>query len=1042
VSTTRTQFAVDLLGANQSTHDRKLQPGEHTELINFRRSKAGKLEKRNGLVTETINTFVNAPYTGPATAFECSNTRMVRDSADRIWALNGSSGYYRGQHQRAWPSTLNLPTKLPTEGARKTVGVYHNNQWWQFSVGRTAPGAATSYQLTVIDPATGVTIFDSGTEAPATIAAANLGGCVAISHATGVRFLYFQDDTGANRDTIFCHTFTGPTVTPVITTYATIAGTQLTSIDAHLMTSDGRVLVTATSFTLPGGAPFGIATLYWSTLNTTTNVATGSNTIVTNTSSVSDHRTCNGVGIMNYSGANGFAYISYWRPQDSPRATQLVRVKITLATMASAGELLLGEFTGAIDGFVGYGLSGGWLDGTDENYVGTLVGSQEDYYVAAADEVPHGPQFTSAVTTRYLYNGSLVIPIRVAPSATLASKPFQVGEELFFLTHFNDPRGVQRGYWLRDENGIPLVCLLDGSAASPMFGGGLLQGGTNGYEYKSHSGHVVTPAVNGTTVYFPLLTEFLTSRSFQPVFASVDFAAEYYSTANDILPGGIPAYVSASDEAFELSPLHFPYEPIRNTELAAPTTALATCRMTYRYALIDSQGRQYLSAPYPTTVFNFFNIAGGNASIPLALPTLRHSLGGAWEQGKISILLYSSVNGGTDPYLQHVVANDPQQDFISLTVFPLQFSATGELLDTIGVSQGVLDQSALPAFRLVTQGKDRVWGVDPDDSIWFSQRSKAGRGPEFNEALSTSWPDGTGPITAIAPLPGQDALVVFRKDAIGIISGDGPDGLAINGSFKVATLPTKAGCTNPFGVVSGPLGVYYPRDADGRMALVAGLSPPVEIHQGMESYRSYVPVASLHVESERLVKWYCDIGGQDGEILNLDDNWKGDVSPAGKWILDRRSSAPFEEFVGARVIDGVPTVLLPGGASLIQLQAPDGNYSDGGAAVLTKQTTGRMSPTGFQNEFDVLEVQISSTRLDGDSTYTYTLTRDTGGTEVHTDITDTTADVKFWSAIDRTRDVRLTIEETSSTGAGREFDGVLFEIGAYGRPQNPRRRIQ
>jgi hypothetical protein len=171
------------------------------------------------------------------------------------------------------------------------------------------------------------------------------------------------------------------------------------------------------------------------------------------------------------------------------------------------------------------------------------------------------------------------------------------------------------------------------------------------------------------------------------------------------------------------------------------------------------------------------------------------------------------------------------------------------------------------------------------------------------------------------------------------------------------------------------------------------------------------------------------------------EGWTGESSPAGRWILDRRSEEPFPEFKGARLIAGEPVVLLPGESDEIQLLDPSAGYFDYGAAVLKKQTTGRMSPAGFLSEFDVKEVQMSSTEVEPGSTYDYTLTRDTGETETKEDVTDETADVKFWSGIDRTRDVRLTIEETSAAGAGRKFDGVQFEIGVYGRPANPRRRV-
>lgn len=1041
----RTTFSFDLQGANQATEDRKIQPGEHVEIINMRRPKAGALVKRTGLQRETIETFsTGATYTGPATALECANVELVRDSLDQLWVRNGDTAIYRGRHQRAWPTTTGLPQHLPSEGAQKPQGVLHDGLWWQFSCGKTAPTGIGNfgYQLTVIDPVTKVIVLDSGP-----ILVGGVGGCAAIALDDGVRLFWFEDSSGSNRGRIYCDFFATVTATPVRTTYATVADAEITSIDCDLLSTDGRVMVAATSYKLGAGPPYATSKLWWSVLNTGTNLAADSDSVSTDTASFADHRTCNGVGILKKSNTeayadDGFARLTYFRPLDGADQTELIRVRVDLSDLTLDAETVIKTYDNGFDQFEGQGVSGGYRSTPTEVYYATMIGMNEVYYSEDSAETPHGPSFSSAITHRITVPDVGVITVDTwARSACLASKPFKYGSDWYVLTHFNDGRAVQRGYWLRTAAGIPLVVLLDGYAASPLFGGGLDTDGVNGFEYKAYSGHHVTVAVSGDTLYAPLLTEFLSSRTFQPVLVSIDMAASYHSTATDIIPGGIPAVAGASDTLIELTPLHFPYEPIRNLEDDAPTTPLATVQMTYRYAFIDSAGRQYLSAPYPTQEFEFFNISGGDGSVPIALPCCRHTLTSNFEAGQLSILLYSSVPGGTTPYLQLVVANKATSDYAEVVIKPATFNAAGEILDTIGVSQGVLDQAAVPAFRLVTQGKDRVWGIGPDDSIWFSQRSRAGRGPEFSEALTTEWADGSGPITAIAPINGQDAIAVFRQDAVGIISGPGPNGIGGEAVFQVVTLPTKGGTDNPYGVVTGPLGVYYTRAADGRVALIPGVSPPVEIHQGMDDYSDYQPLASLHIESERLVRWFC-ADGDEGRILSLDDGWKGEGSPAGKWIMDRKSNGGWPLFVGVRLINGLPVVLLPGISDEIHLLTGYDGYDDELEPVLTKQTFGRMSPTGFQGEFDVLECQISSTLEGGDSIYTYTLQRDTGETEAHTDVTNTTADVKFWSGIDRTRDVRLTIEETDATGAGRKFDGVLFEINAYGRPQNPRRRIQ
>jgi len=750
---------------------------------------------------------------------------------------------------------------------------------------------------------------------------------------------------------------------------------------------------------------------------------------------------------MPTDGFDNLARLAYFRFKDTGDDVELARVAVNLTTLVdgAANVLQTLSLTAPPDAH-GIGVTGSWLaDNGLEVYLSTYVQVYAVFSGANIDLDVNGGlnNVSSAVTYKHFFDpGTLIASTSdYARSATLAGKPFRVGGLWYAITHFDDFRNVQRAFWVRDEQGVPVANVLDGEACPVFHGGGLRQGSLSAFRYGRHSGHVVTPVVVGDVVFAPLLGEFLSSKTSQPVMAVLDFAATYHSTAPGIVPGGVPGIVTGADALGELAPLHAPYEPLVVEDNSDTATPIATIRWTYRYAWIDSAGNQRVSAPYPTAEIVFNEHTDPlNQGFQLRIPTCRHTLTPIIDAGKLSIILYATQDGGTDPSVQLVVGNDQRADYVVVTVRPLTFDATGERLDTIGVSQGVLDQGAVPGFRLVTQAKDRTWGVGPDDTIWFSQRSKAGRGPEFNEALTTEWPDGTGPIRAIAPLPDSDAVVVFRADAVGVITGPGPDGLALNGEFKVQTLPTSEGTAIPH-VATGPLGVYYQR-AGGRMALTTGSGPPVEIHHGMEDYRAFAVVAAMADRSDRAVKFWCDNGSGEGELLVIDDAHKTDGSPAGKWYRHRRSGTPWLVPAGVRLIAGAPFVLDPGTTS-IEYWVTGVSYDDDGEAVLRKLRTGRLAPAGFLGEFDAREVQVSSTPDEGagDSTYTYTLTNDKGVDEVHTDITDATADVKFWSGIDRTREVRLTIEETASTGAGRKFDGVAFEINAYGRFQNPHRRI-
>jgi hypothetical protein len=1008
----------DWTGVVTDTDDRKIAPGELVELKNTRRTVDMRLSKRRGYDKSTTSVFNggstiydDATYAGPAIEMAPANAIVWRDSSNQIWTKNttDSEGYYRGLDLRAGVTWSQVPLPRP---AFKPLALKRGNDIWTFSLTvDPATGTSNGYQVTALDATTRSIRVDSRFNAVFQINAF----AVTLDANDDIWVAYLTDAAPDTIETQKLDPGTGASTGANV--FVTSAGKVFTSIDAHRL-PNGGVLIAATHF-LTAFPNHTYGHLIGS-LNITLGTATATN-LVSGTTASTDISICNGIKFIPRD--NATVYLSYWIP-GAGVATIGLRT-INAATLATT----LSESTGTET-----------IATTPVPCIGTTGG----YYRAADGKVIIFASVTAGLTSsETTFQNMLCQAVTWTPgvggtftrdrSAWVASSPIAVGSKYYFLTGFDDgtSQRIQRGYFVRDENMDIVASVLDGEGVAAFYAYSSQKGATS---YAQTSGHATTPVLlDADTLVFPLLREGPTLGSPAVVLADVDFGAVFHSDAVGVLTGGVPKFVGAQDNVRVLAPIHFPYQALQFTDGGDLATTVSTVVWTYLYATVGSDGKITRSAPRAnvTQVIHGYTVGelGGGAVAgvyTLKLPTLRHDIGQSW------IEFYSTADGGTNPVLQSVYANDPTADTITVKIRPSGFTASGELLYTTG---GALSNASPWPARLACTWRDRTWLAGmPDDEIWFSKEHQAGRGIEFAEVLVTTWEDGSGPIQAICPLS-WEALVVFRRDAIGLITGPGPDG-AGSGSYIVQTISTKKGCTNPKAVCQGPLGVVFQNAADGRMNIVQG-EQVIEIAKGAEAYTGYTFTAAVDSPTDRLLRFWAS----NGKILCLDYAHPLEEQEAGQWVLHESSALTSAPAIGARLVSGAPVAMEAGTSSTASTWTPGSGFTDNATAVLKSWTTGKMSPPGFLGEFDLDWVHISSTVLGGSSAYTYTITPAVGSAEAHADAADSTADVSFRSGVFRTREFSMTITETSATGEGRVFDGVAVEVRPYGRLQNSRRRI-
>ena len=1008
----RVPVTWDWSGVVTDKDDRKIQLGELTSLINYRRTVEGRLQKRLGNDRTITSSFFGATFAGPVTDVVPSDALIIRDTSNQLFVRSATDGYgyYRGTDVRAHPTWSRIENGHPPGGVHKPLVVLGNESGTSLfclSLGIADSTWSKRIEVTERDAATGVVLCR-----PSFINAPNASCFTAAAASNGdVWVAWVETSTQTTIQTRQLGTFG----TVVTAGSIFVSGYEIKDVKLRLMPNNQLMVVAVSVDTI--GATYEVKR-YHAYLNTATGGAKVSPAEVTATVAagpvIGSINVSPGLSIADSQDSTGTYHYHLWYASDTT-TLKVHTVSVTPADLTASGADARSVTVSAADrryigATAGYRTAGG---------VSVVVSS-----IAKAVTIGTTPAATRAFEDTVVKSVSGADTVLARSAYLAADDAFKVGTTRYILTGHDDyveETPAQRGYFVRDLDGRIATSILDG------VGGGFAFNGNVAGSFDLSGGHTVSPAVSGNKVYLPLLESGEAESIYEPVLATVDFAATWDSKALGIVPGGVPKYVSKEDTATELAPIHYPFLDLAVSNNGGGAN-YSRNRIAYRYTTVNASGERVPSAPRTTLEVQF------TASLPadgfiLSVPSLRHAIGPTWVEVFMSDDQDEGdhATAGTELYLAKRVPNDPTADTVAVNIGdPQQFVAgSGELLDTTNLTERLVNTSVPPA-RLWAVWRGRLFGAGtPEDDIIYSQETRADHGYEFNAGgLSVVWTDGTGPITALYPLS-YEAMVLFRRDAIGLIGGAGPDP-AGNGNYVVQTISTQKGTTNPKGVVQGPQGIYF-IETNGRPHVVTTGGQIVEIAKGYESYTAQVPTAAVHDAAQRVVRWYCSSGKQ----IKLDYAHPLLDQPAGQWGEDNNSNLPAA--VGACVIGGSAVMVEAGTDTFLRQWQAGSDFDDNGTAVLTELVTGRMSPAGLLGEFDVDEVQLSSTRLGGDSAYTYTLTDDQGTAEPHPDIASAVADVAFRSAISRTREIRLRIQETSATGEGRSFDGVSMIVRPRGQ---------
>jgi hypothetical protein len=463
------------------------------------------------------------------------------------------------------------------------------------------------------------------------------------------------------------------------------------------------------------------------------------------------------------------------------------------------------------------------------------------------------------------------------------------------------------------------------------------------------------------------------------------------------------------------------------------------------YRLTDSSGAVWRSAPQilVNALLADFRQASGQW---LVIPTLRHLMSGTTAQIEV-------YQGSVDLQRYRVLDNDPTKDYIefcftdpTLSLLPAETmptpteaiaaAPTGEDIYTSG---NALPNDPPPQLQAISTWRNRAIGGF-GNWIWVSQEFATGIGVQWSSKLRSEWLDGTGDILGIGMID-WNYCAIFKRDAIGIISGPGPDGMG-HGNFVVQTLATKAGCDNPASIVNGADGCYYQDSQTKRMMLLGSDLQVKEACPGaFDTFEAGTAItATLHVETKRQVWFFTS-----ATIIVLDYKHRTERSPLGSVYTWPRTVGGGA--IGAAMVGSVPTLMSADSNTEVQVagQAYD-LATDGATKTAINRTieTGDISPLGLQRMFNVSRLAVLAEWV---AAHTMTLTvypnYATSGTSVSITLTAAPGQILDRPAgCMRIQAVRFKLVESTYApggvpvyGAGSKFVGFSLEIQDHGRLQ-------
>lgn len=358
------------------------------------------------------------------------------------------------------------------------------------------------------------------------------------------------------------------------------------------------------------------------------------------------------------------------------------------------------------------------------------------------------------------------------------------------------------------------------------------------------------------------------------------------------------------------------------------------------YEWTDNRGNAIKSAPsIPVTV----TTTGSTSSVTVNVPSLRLTYK-IPNPVKIVIYRWSTAE---QVYYQITSIEAPIINPDTLTTDSISFTDTQVDVNIIGnnilyTTGGVIENISPPASDIVTLFDNRLWLVNSEDRnlLWFSKQVIESTPVEMSDLLTLyiaptiAAQGSTGPITALAAM--DDKLIIFKKDAIYYLNGQGPDNTGNNNGYSQPIyITSNVGCIQPKSIVLMPVGLMFQSDKGiwvlSRDLQTQYIGAPVEAFTQFDNRLGIAPIANsaVSIPATNQVRFTMNTG-----VTLMYDTFYG------QW--GTFSGVPA---VASTLFQGMHTYIDKLGRAY---QETSGLYLDGSSPVLMSFTTSWINLAGVQ----------------------------------------------------------------------------------------------
>lgn len=445
-------------------------------------------------------------------------------------------------------------------------------------------------------------------------------------------------------------------------------------------------------------------------------------------------------------------------------------------------------------------------------------------------------------------------------------------------------------------------------------------------------------------------------------------------------------------------------------------------RLIYRWT---ANGRMWRSPAGPSA--NWV-LGPGKTSISVTAPTLRITgkaakFNSVSAVSEVAIEAYSTINGGSTYYFDGAGTNSVTANTVTFVIS--NGDAALQANELLYQQSGVLENSAIPAVRLVKTYGTRLMACVSHGDVWFTKSLAEGDGAHFSAVFRIPLDTSDGDITALMDM--DQSFLMGQRNGVYLLGGGDPTDTGQNLFGQPTRINTTNGPVDQVSVARLPTGLAY-NSPRGIYVMSRGLDAQF-VGDKVQRYTLADTISGAVVlDGRNHVAWTTSTG----DILVYD-------YVLSQWYVWTGLAA-----VACTLYQNILTILASDGTVKVETAGTFVDDNKNISMAIRTSWIGLGGIAGYQRLWDVLAIgeykgahQLQMLfSYDGSSFVNETLTANPSTVTYNTTIEGNYA----WEAQPKQqlcRSVQITITDLASGGSTTEafyLTGIALNLGVIGGP--------